>query len=267
MIGLDPNRWIMALHSWPPACVGLLMLAVCIFSIWGFLYAFGESGLYVYTAVALIVGNIQVVKVIEVAFLPDPVAMGTVVYSSIFLSTNILSECYGPAKARRAIWLGFFAYACVTVLMLVTIGMRPLGEHYSVDEEWAWAMPTHTHLEAIFAPAPAVLIAGMFAFIISQLYDVWIYQRLRRWSKGKLLWLRNAVSYMVSALLDDVIFSILAWRVFTADPVPWDAVLYTYIFGTYVLRLIIGLFNIPIMYWVRAYMPKPYGEIFHKGLA
>ena len=53
---------------------------------------FGKTGLYIWTAVAVILANIQVMKTIQVFGLVT--ALGNVIYSSLFLVTDIINENY-----------------------------------------------------------------------------------------------------------------------------------------------------------------------------
>ena len=61
---------------------------------------FGEIGLYIYSAIAIIVANIQVLKLVKFSFFSEPIALGTVLFASTFLCTDILAEYYGAKKAR-----------------------------------------------------------------------------------------------------------------------------------------------------------------------
>ena len=79
----------------------LIMLIFCFSSILFFLKFFGYVGLYVYSTIAVIVGNIQVLKTVDFFYTPEPVALGTLLFASTFLCTDILSEHYGKEKAQK----------------------------------------------------------------------------------------------------------------------------------------------------------------------
>lgn len=252
------GSFIEPMHQWPPEGVWLLLVGVCFGSILLFLRLFGVAGLWVYSAVAVIAANIQVLKVVQFSVFEEPVALGTVVIASGFLCTDILAEYYGAAQARRAVWLGFAGYALMTALMLLGLAFRPLESGSPigvVGGEQGWTVENHEHMAALFTPAPALLVAGMVAYLCSQFHDVWIYEGIRRLTKGHCLWLRNTASTALSALLDSVVFSVLAWRVFAVEPLSWDTVFSTYILGTYGLRLAVAVLDTPILYWARACVP------------
>ena len=238
----------------PPEALWVLLLIGCFSAILIFYRLFGPTGLYVYSAVAIIGANVQVLKPVQFAVFADPVALGTVLFASTYLCTDILAERHGAAAARRAVAIGFSAYLAWTLLMVLTLGFRPLTPA-EAGEGLAWALAVQPALETIFQPAPALFAAGMIAYLASQYHDVWIYGVIRRLTRGRQLWLRNTGSTAISALIDTVIFSVLAWVVFAAQPIGWETLIVTYILGTYVLRLLVAALDTPFMYLARGVHP------------
>lgn len=238
MISFDLGDSIVGLQSLPPAFVGGALLLVALMGLGGLYRFFGPLGVCVYSVLAILVANLQVLKLVSFAFFPHPVAMGTAVFSTLFLATDLLTEQHGPIWAKRAIYLGFIAQALFTALMVLTLGVRMAPDSVGMQ----------AHLSAVFMPGIGLFFAGLIAFGVSQLYDVYIYQALKVRTSGRHLWLRAGVSYLLAALLDNVVFSLLAWRVFAPVPVEWSVILNTYIIGTYGLRVGFGLVNIFVLY-------------------
>ena len=56
---------------------------------------------------------------------------------------------------------------------------------------------------------------------------------------------------MLSGLIDNAIFSVLAWVVFAAQPMEWQPLVFTFILGTYVLRVAVALLDTPFLYLAR----------------
>lgn len=252
---LSPDRFIDFCQSQPIVLIWAIQLLFCFASLLLFLRIFGATGIYVYIAVSIIAANLQVLKVVQLPFFSDPVALGTVVFSSIYLGTDILAEYYGPKIARKAVWVGFASYTFMTIVMLFTLGFAPISLA-EVGPDWSWAVENSGSLATLFTPAPALLVAGMIAYLSSQLYDVWIFNFLKCLTRNHWLWLRNNVSTLMSALLDNIIFSLLAWRILAEEPLPWTVLIFTYILGTYGLRVAVALLDTPIIYFARYCLPK-----------
>ena len=223
----------------------IIMLLFCFSSILIFLKLFSFAGLYVYSALAVIIGNIQVLKTVDFFYSPEPVALGTVLFASTFLCTDILSEHFGKDKARKNVLIGFISFLFVTIVMLITVGFNPS------ENDWA-----QESLENIFTPMSRFFIASMIAYLVSQYFDVWIYSTIKNLTMNRFLWLRNNLSTILSSLIDNTVFSILAWIILNPNPETFYNVIMIYILGTYILRIFIALIDTPFMYLSKIFLPR-----------
>lgn len=236
------DSFLKLLQSWPPEVLWLILLVAAFLSVLGMLRAFGEAGLYVYIAIATLAANVQVLKPVQFLFYDAPIPLGTLLFATTYLCTDILNEYFGPRSARRGVLLGFAGFLLWTLLMLLTIGFQPLGTTES------GAFDAHDAIATVFTPAPVFFLAGMTAYLVSQFTDVLLYQLIRKRTGGRFLWLRNNLSTALSALLDNAVFSILAWIVLAEQPLDWRTVVVTYIFGTYLIRLAVAVLDTPVIY-------------------
>jgi|TARA_B110000438_G_scaffold291004_1_gene327405 uncharacterized integral membrane protein (TIGR00697 family) len=255
LVKLDFIGFIRILNSFSVELTWIIFLLFCFGSVLVFLKLFGKSGLYVYTSIAIIVGNIQVLKLVNFSFFIEPIALGTILFASTFLCTDILAEYYGEKNAKKNILVGFSAFLFMTILMLFTMGYKPL-DIQTVGSNFEWALSLQMNLEAIFIPFPIFFGASMIAYISSQYFDVWFFQKISNMTNKKYLWFRNNVSTMISSLFDNIIFSIFAWIIFNPNPLDFNTVLFTFILGTYVLRIFIAIIDTPFIYLAKYFLPK-----------
>ncbi|MDC3075007.1 queuosine precursor transporter [Pelagibacteraceae bacterium] len=260
LISSIPQNIINLISNQNTEVVWFLMLILCFLSILVFLRLFGYVGLYVYSAIAIIVANIQVLKQANFNFFssinekiipfyePSPIALGTILFASTFLCTDILSEYYGKEKARKNVLIGFCSFFLMTILMLVTIGIQP-----AEDE---WVSMVQESLAILFTPMTSIFVASMIAYLISQYFDIWFFSYLKTVSSNKLLWLRNNVSTAVSSLIDNTIFSIFAWIILNPNPFPLSDVIMTFILGVYLLRVFIAILDTPFIYLAKYFIPE-----------
>lgn len=255
LLTLNFIGFIESFNQTPVIFTWLIFLLFCLFSILIFLKLFGKTGLYIYTSLAIIAANIQILKIVEFPFFENPIALGTILFSTTFLTTDILSEYYGARFARKNILIGFASFLLMTMFMLFTLGFTPIDVQ-NINEDFLWAAPFQAHLLAIFTPFPIFFISSMIAYLSSQYFDVWIYLKLSELTSKKFLWLRNNLSTMISGLLDNTIFSIFAWIIFNPNPLDFNTVLFTFILGTYVLRIIIAFVDTPFIYLAKYFLPN-----------
>ena len=233
------------LNSLSTELMWVILLLFCFLSILILLRLFGYIGIFIYSGLAVIAGNIQVLKTVDFFYSPEPVALGTILFASTFLCTDILSEYFGKDKARMNILIGFSAFLFMTLLMVITIGFKPSSGDW-VQES----------LSNIFTPMTRFFIASMIAYLISQYFDVWFYNYLKKITSQKYLWLRNNLSTVASSLVDNTIFSIFAWILLNPEPVSLYNTIMIYILGTYILRIIIALLDTPFIYLAKFFIKK-----------
>lgn len=191
---------------------------------------FGRVGLFGLMVFNLLLCNIQVLKTVELFGLTT--TLGNILYASVFLSTDLLSEFYGKKEARKGVLLGF-----VTLLMMV--GYMQIALYFQPAES-DFAQP---HLQALFGFLPRVAFASMAAYLVSQLHDVWAFHAIRARTGERLLWLRNNASTMVSQLLDSAIFCFIAfWGVFPME------VFLEILLSTYIIKVAVAAMDTPFIY-------------------
>ena len=241
------------LNSLPVIAVWLFQIIFCYLSILLSLKFFGKVGIYVYVSIAIILANIQVLKVVEFPFFPEPMALGTILFISIFLCTDILNEYFDKKSATKCIYLGISAYLFSTVVMFLTISINPIDPN--VHSDWGWSYEMHQSIKTIFLPQFPIIAASICAFFLSQKIDIFIFSYLKNKDNNK-LWLRNNVSTLISQFIDNLIFSILAFNLLSSNPVPIFDLVVSYGIGIYLVRIILSLFDTIFIYLAKNFIPK-----------
>ncbi len=218
---------------------------------WSFLLfsfiRYGKSGVFVFIVLAVILSNIQVMKFGVFFWSNEPVALGTVLFSSTFLAGNLLTEFYSLEVARRAITIGFWGMAFFSLQMVLQVWI-PMASN-APDNNMG-----HHAMETLFMPMPWLYLASTISYFISERTDVRIFNILKIKTQGRFLWLRTLVASFVSAFLDTLLFSVLAWKVFVAMPISWSQLMHTYVLGSLWPRFLIAGLGVPVLYLLK--MPK-----------
>jgi len=202
------------------------------------IYLFGKLGLYITIVTSIILCNIQVLKVIDLFGMT--IALGNVAYASIFLATDLLAECYGPKESKRGVLVGFFVLiAFSTIMHLVTL-LKP-----------STADINNQAMQVIFSKTLRVSMASLVAYLCAQYLDVFLYTKIKAYTKSEHLWLRNNVAGICAQLLDSILFVILA---FYGDYSL--KVMYSIIVTTIIFKAAISLLNTPILYMGRYLLVK-----------
>ncbi len=210
----------------------VILLAVNYIGIVASFRFFKKAGLFAWIVLASILANIQVIKTIEIFGMVT--TLGNIIYGSSFLATDVLNECYSEKEARKGVFMGIFAIVVTTVIMQICLQFKPHSSDISSGA-----------LDTIFSIMPRITFASITAYFVSQNFDVWFYDYLKKKFPAH-LWVRNNGSTMVSQLIDNVIFTLMAfWGVFE-----WTIIWQIFI-TTYIMKWIVAIFDTPFIYWAR----------------
>jgi queuosine precursor transporter len=218
------------------------LFAIANFSLFLLAYRlFGKTGIFVWIGVATVLANIQVTK--SVTLFGFEATMGNIMYGTIFLATDALNEVYSNKAAKRAVWLGFFILIAATVIMQIALVFEPNAYDFGQNA-----------LETIFGFFPRLVLASLTAFLVSQFFDVYIFQKIRaKLPSDKHLWIRNNGSTILSQLIDTAIFVPIAF----VGVLPADVIFgWTGIFiSTYVIKVIVAMLDTPFLYLLKKIKP------------
>lgn len=145
---------------------------------------FGKTGATTWVAMATILANIITAKNAEIFGLST--AIGTVMFASTFLATDILAEYHSKNDAKKAVYVGLFADIVLIIAAQIALLYKPSPFDYA-DE----AMHT------LFALNMRISVASLVMYFIANIVDVQLYSKLKEKSEGKNLWLRNNVSTII----------------------------------------------------------------------
>lgn len=208
---------------------------------------FGKTGLFAWIGFAIILANIEVVKCVDLFTLS--LTVGNVIYGTIFLATDVLSEYYGEAEARKAVLIGFIIMVAFTLFMQIDLLFVPNESDFASES-----------METIFSLLPRLCIASVLTYIVSNLLDTYLYKMWRdsKFCQGdKNLWIRNNGSTMISQAVDSVLFALIAY----VGLFDWE-VIGELILTTYLIKLLIAVLDTPFIYGIKKFMPKGQKSFF-----
>ncbi|MGD9761642.1 MAG: queuosine precursor transporter, partial [Candidatus Izemoplasmatales bacterium] len=199
---------------------------------------FGKLGIFIWIVLATILANIQVTKMIYLFGLDA--TLGNIMYGTIFLATDVLNELFGKKEAKKAVFVGFFVMVITVIIMTLAINFIPHPDDFAQDS-----------LQLIFGYMPRILLASLSAFIVSQLIDVYVFDKIRtKLPENKYLWIRNNLSTMLAQGIDTLIFVPIAFL-----GVVSNEVLLGLIVSTYIIKVIVAAMDTPFIYLIKKIKP------------
>lgn len=159
---------------------------------------FGKEGIFTWIGLAVVLANIFVCKCVDLFGLSA--TLGNVLFGSVFLATDILTENYGVETAKKAVWVGVMAEISAIILTQLALIFTP----NSLDI-------VQSSFETLFGLFPRTSIASISMFILSNQLDIYLFEKMREKTNGKYLWLRNNVATCVSQCIENYLFYIIAF--------------------------------------------------------
>ena len=129
-----------------------------------------------------------------------PFGAGILFFPISYVIDDVLTEVYGYARARRAIWAGFGALAFMALMEWTVV-------HLPVAEGWT-GQPAY---ERVFGSGWRIIVASMAAFFIGDFLNSVVLAKMKIWTKGRHLWTRTIGSTIVGEGADSLIFYPLAF--------------------------------------------------------
>ena len=158
---------------------------------------FKKEGLFVWVSIATIIANILVCKSIGIFNITTN--LGNILFASSFLATDIMSEKYGAKESRKAIILGVVSQVIFVIMTQIGLLYTPAPEDLAQES-----------MKGLFSINLRVSIASIVMYFVSNMADIYIFEKIKEKVPGK-LWLRNNVSTMICNSIENYLFSFLAF--------------------------------------------------------
>jgi queuosine precursor transporter len=154
------------------------------------------TGVYIGT---LLVANVTAGKLFSIG--STAISVGAFAYLVCLATTDFLSEVYGSSVTLRLVRLA-------TIMNIISLGFQQLALHIPIA---GFQKDLQPHFEGVFKSSAAVIFASVIGFPVTDTFETVLWKRLKKKTKGKYLFLRNAAVKIPSQLIDSTIFYSLAF--------------------------------------------------------
>jgi uncharacterized integral membrane protein (TIGR00697 family) len=148
--------------------------------------------------IVLLISNLVGQKITAIG--PFRISGAQILFPITYIFGDIFTEVYGYAASRRAIWIGFFASALLSVMGMFTVWLPPAP---GWNEQKAFA--------TIFGFVPRMVAASLVAFWCGEFANSFVMAKMKLLTKGRHLWTRTIGSTVVGQLADTSILMVLAF--------------------------------------------------------
>jgi len=183
---------------------------------------------------------------------PWPFGAGILFFPISYVIDDVLTEVYGYARARRAIWAGFGALAFMALMEWTVV-------HLPVAQGWT-GQPAY---ERVFGAGWRIIVASMAAFFVGDFLNSVVLAKMKIWTQGKYLWTRTIGSTVIGEGADSLIFYPLAFLGMADWPVD---VMLQVMLSQFVLKVSWEVLLTPATYAVVGWLKKREGvDVYDVG--
>jgi uncharacterized integral membrane protein (TIGR00697 family) len=186
---------------------------------------------------------------------------GAVIWPVVFVTSDLINEYFGQPGVKRISYLtaGFIAYSFLVIFL--TIRLPPAGwwlEANHVDNAGNFFNMDFA-FNKIFGQGQRIILGSLSAFLIGQLADVFVFQKLRKMTGPTRLWLRATGSTLVSQLIDSFVVLFIAFSgTFPASQIFAIGV------TNYIYKFTVAILLTPLIYFghniIDKYLGKEHAE-------
>jgi len=142
-----------------------------------------------------------------------------------YIFGDILTEVYGYARARRVIWMGFFALIFATFMSTVILALPPAAsEPFNASLQPA--------LEIAFGNTWRIVLGSMVAYWAGDFVNSYVMAKMKVWSKGRHLWMRTIGSTMAGQGVDSMIMYPIAFAGIWSGESLMMVIIFNFVFKT-----------------------------------
>ena len=187
------------------------------------------TGLFV---AILLVSEITSTKLIHIGFVQTAGAI--ILFPVSYIMSDILTEVYGYARARRVMWIGF---ASLVLMSLVLIAVEYLPPAPSWHNQQAYSV--------ILGFVPRLSLASIIAYWVGGFVNDFTLAKMKLATKGRHLWSRTIGSTIAGQAVDSFLFIGIAFYGILPN-----AVILQIALTQYVLKVAYETIATPVTYFV-----------------
>ena len=147
-----------------------------------------------------LVSNLMAVKVIGIFNLLYFDA-GTITFPFAYMLGDVLTEIWGYRTARKVIFLTFFCNLAMVICTQIGVWL-PSPDYLDA---------TADAYNTVFNYVPRIILASLTGFLLGELSNSWIMERIKKKTGGKHLWIRTIGSSVIGYMFDTVPFVLIAF--------------------------------------------------------
>lgn len=214
----------------PNEIIFIIELVVCFLALTLINKFLNKEGLIAWIAIASILANVMTAKTSDLFGISY--TLGTILFASTFLATDMITERFGKEDAKKGVIIGMVGTLSFIVASQICLWYKPTDFDYA-----------NPSMQTLFSLNLRISISSVIMYFIANMVDVYIYDALKRKMNNKHMWLRNNVATIICNTLENFFFMFGAFfGIYDNKTILMMAI------TTSLVEIVVGLCDTPFLY-------------------
>lgn len=177
---------------------------------------------------------------------------GVLLWPVVFVMTDVINEHFGVKGVKFISWFASILIVYGFIVTYFAIKLVPSDWWIGVNQAKG-VKNMQSAFSVIFGQGMWIIAGSVTAFLVGQILDAIIFQKIKSMLKGKMLWLRATVSTLISQFIDSYLVLFIAfymgsnWQLQTVLSIGT---------GNYIYKFLVALLMIPLLYIIHFLINK-----------
>jgi len=188
---------------------------------------------------------------------------GVILWPVVFITTDVINEYFGKKGVRFISFLtvGCIVFAFLAISIITQLAPAQFWLNVNNTDPQGNAFNINYAFDKIFTQGLGIIVGSLIAFLIGQLLDVMVFQRLKKITGEKRIWLRATGSTLISQLVDSFVVLFVAFYFLAPAENRWSVAQVTSVgIINYIYKFAVAILLTPLIYMAHYIIDRYLGE-------
>ncbi|MCC6722596.1 MAG: queuosine precursor transporter [Bacteroidia bacterium] len=169
---------------------------------------------------------------------------GVLLWPVVFVMTDIVNEHFGVKGVKFISWLAAILIFYSFIFTYFAIKLSPAEWWIEINKSKG-IVNMQSAFSVVFGQGMWIIAGSIIAFLVGQILDALIFQKIKKMLNGKMLWLRATISTVISQFIDSYLVLFIAFYIGSN----WNFQTVLSIgTGNYIYKFAVAIIMIPVLY-------------------
>ncbi len=188
---------------------------------------------------------------------------GVVLWPFVFIITDVINEYFGKEGVKKISYItaGLISYAFFMIWIAIHLSPSTFWMEINGKDLSGNAFNVDYAFSTILGQGLNIIVGSLFAFLVGQILDAYLFEFIKKKTGDKYLWLRSTGSTFISQLIDSFLVLLVAFYFMPAPDKKWSlALVFSVGIINYIYKLVMAVLLTPLIYVAHSVIDKYLGR-------